>query len=188
MKTISWDSIPDPDGRPLRKTRSYLDARSTAVAYIGIGRKTTGRVRVQLLRKGHPDEMAGLVVSDLVEEGILDDMAYGQALIRSRTGAGTESILAMRSRMLRLGLDSRVIENLLAESPPPDDVDSLLALLRKKYARDLTVSGKIPADAPPGLAARMMRFLCGRGFPYERVRETVTAMTDIRLRGDLDDI
>lgn len=188
MKTISWDSIPDPGDRPLRKTRPYLDARSAAITYIGIGRKTTGRVRMHLLRKGHPDDMAGLVVADLVEEGILDDMAFGKALIRSRTGVGTESILVMRARMLRLGLDSRITEILLAESPPPDDVDSLVALLRKKYARNLPASGKIPADAPPGLAAKMMRFLCGRGFPYERVREAVTAIMDMHLRGDLDDI
>ena len=170
MKKISLDLIPDPDHNPLARTRPYLDARSAAIAYIGIGRKTTGRVKTYLLKKDVSEEVARLVVSDLIHDGYLDDMTYGRSLLKAKTGTNAESVIAARTRLLRLGMDPDVVARLMEDHPPEETSDVLAELLQKKFARFLDDSGKIPAEAPPGLALKMMRYLGGRGFPYEHIQ------------------
>ncbi len=187
MKKISWDSIPDPGELPARRTRTYLDARSAAIAYIGIGRKTTGRVRIHLLRKAVAEEIADLVVADLIQDGYLDDMTYGQSLLEARTGANSESVIAARTRLLRLGVNPDAVNALMQDYAPSESRDELVAILRKKYGRFLDDSGKIPADAPPGLAMKMARYLAGRGFSYENIQAAVAALANANGRGAMDE-
>ena len=114
-------------------------------------------------------------------------MTYGRALLQSRTGAESESAIAARARMLRLGFDPVVVSRLLEDNPPKESPDVLTVILKKKYARFLDDSGKLPADAPPGLALKMMRYLGGRGFSYEHIQAAVAVLTGKNSIGDMND-
>ena len=77
------------------------------------------------------------MVADLIKDGYLDDMTYGQSLLQSRTGVNSESVIAARTRLLRLGVSPDAVDTLMQECAPSESRDELVAILRKKYGRFL---------------------------------------------------
>ncbi len=177
MKKISLDLKPDPSDNPLRRTPAYFDARTAAIAYIGTAKRTSGRVRSHLERKGVTADLLDVLISDLFQDGYLDDMTCARSILRTRSPSGLESASAARMRLIRLGVDPAVVEGLTDSEISEASPEAITTLLQKKFARFLDADGMMPADAVPGLAVRMSRFLAGRGFGYETIRKAVDALS-----------
>lgn len=188
MKKISWTSIPDPNEDPIRKTRAYLDARATAIGFIGISKKASGRVRTRLEKDGVPDELIRRILSDLAEDGYLDDRAFGQAILDTRARKGVESLPALRVRLLRLGVAPDIAEELLDAQDGTVSRDALTRLLYTKFGSQLTDNATLPYVERRKLMGRMARFLASRGFSGGEATEAVFHVMGSDAGGLSDDL
>ena len=172
MKKISLDSnsdlVSESEKAIAERVRS---GRTLAVSWMGIERKSSGRVSDYLSRHGyHQDEIA-LILTSLHDDDYLDDERLARRILRSRQGRQAESRLALFQRMIRLGLDENAIENVLSADEPDDDQTAKI-LLEQRYARAITdlISDKNQGDSKAfgrqryELAAKAARFLASRGF------------------------
>lgn len=178
MKTISWDSIAKPEAESTRKTRAYLDARATAIGYIGVSRKTSGRVREKMRQAGVSDEVAAAVLADLIADGYINDYDCGWAILAARARKGVESTALLRVRLLRLGVAAAVAEALLAERPVRVDNEELVALLQDKFGKQMAAVGVWPPPERNKWTGRMARFLASRGFTGGEAAEAVYHVLD----------
>lgn len=141
-------------------------ARSAVVRWLGLSRKPSGQARDFLQRQGFDSVIIDRVLSELKEEGRLDDFRLARQKSRTRTGAKSESALRTTQRLSAQGLDREAIEQALAERPT--DRDLALAALQGKF--------RPPLAQEPGitdLKVKYYRFLMNRGFSPDIVRESI---------------
>lgn len=110
-------------------------ARSVAISYIGISRKSSGKVHDYLLHKGISREISDEVVHQLQKDGYVDDLRIGRTLIASRTARKTEGKAVLLRRLFQAGISREVISQLKEEIP--EDRDSILILIDEKLMPEL---------------------------------------------------
>ncbi|MEM1444535.1 MAG: regulatory protein RecX [Planctomycetota bacterium] len=76
---------------------------------------SAGMIRDKLRQLGHPPEVIEQVLTRLDKLGLLDDAAYGRALIRETTRGKPAGERLLRQKLFAKRLDSALIDLLLAE-------------------------------------------------------------------------
>ncbi len=149
-----------------KETDQQLEtARRSAVDFIGISKKSSGRVTNALLNKGYSREISSLVVSDLIEDGYIDDERVARSILLSRTGTRAEGRIHLFARLLERGVPSEVAERVIPTFPP--DSVTIIDFLRCSFKTEGPVELS-REDFRPTLA-RTTRLLVRRGFSYDLV-------------------
>lgn len=172
MKKISLDSIykpkSDEDIELERKTR---EARSAAIRHIGIASKSSGHVREFLIRQDFDPEIVERVLTDLVDEGTIDDRKIASRIVRERRAGKSESQAAVRSRMIRQGVSGDVVEDL--DSDLVQDEVSASTLVQMRFAKELQAFKLADRDTKRRLLGKMNRFLQSRGYSSSCARKAI---------------
>ncbi|MEM9881723.1 MAG: regulatory protein RecX [Planctomycetota bacterium] len=149
----------------------------------GLARRamSSGMVRQKLRRLDPPADAATVdrVLERLVELGLLDDEAFGRALIRDVTRAKPAGPALLRQKLYAKGLDQGVIDRLVAEATADDEAqaDAAVAFARKRAAS----MRKLDAATRD---RRLYGQLARRGFTPDDIRR---AMAAVRAGGDDDE-
>lgn len=144
---------------------SLSSAREAAVGFIGISKKSSGRVRDHLLRKGFSSDLCDSVVAGLIEDGFIDDERVARAILVSRRGAKSEGRFRLRARMIERGVPENTAESVLAMSPA--DSDTITELLRSTYKSDGPI--ELSRDEYRPAVTKASRFLVSRGYSYDLI-------------------
>jgi regulatory protein len=183
MKTIS--SIYNKSSQEIEHESACRAARMDAIAYIGISRKTSGRITGWLYKKGYPDSVIEPVIQELIAEGTVNDKAIADSILRSLRDRRAESSSNAYRRLLRLGIDenaaTRSIEEAFQDSHR--EYSEALALIDLKFARNIDTIDELDSEAILKLKQKIFRFLLNRGYSREKA---LTAM-NMALRGQADD-
>lgn len=187
MKKISWDSIGDSLSDERRAwNRKIQDVRSEAIAYIGLGKKPSGQVEARLRDEGFDEDIVREVITQLKEEGYLDDRVIARRMIKQRRGRRAESKQALRQRMIDRGLAHDAINQAISEM----DQDDVLAheLIRTRFPDEIdTLRQKDTSpDEKKRLFARIARFLSSRGFDAELIQRLLYRVRDDQSSIDRD--
>lgn len=187
MKKISWDSIGDSLSDERRAwNRKIQDVRSEAIAYIGLGKKPSGQVEARLRDEGFDEDIVREVITQLKEEGYLDDRVIARRMIKQRRGRRAESKQALRQRMIDRGLAHDAIDQAISEM----DQDDVLAheLLQTRFPDEIdTLRQKDTSpDEKKRLFARIARFLSSRGFDAELIQRLLHRVRDDQSSIDRD--
>ncbi len=129
----------------------FLEARSRSV----------DETRRRLLDAGYLGPLVDGAVARLVELGLLDDEAFARAWVASRDRAHPRGERALRTELVRKGIDRGVIDAVLAERAAGIDPSTVS-----------TVRAPAPGEADDAAALRLL----------ERRRRTLERITDARLR------
>ena len=156
MKMISSDSIYNSEN----DDREIDLICQSAVRYIGISNKTSGRVARYLQQKGYDEGKIEIAIDRLKDRLYIDDFAIARRMIRLRNGRRSVSARAHRHYMVNAGVCVEAVETVLMELPP-DEKTAPLALVGKY---DNKVDCKMES---------MIRFLCGRGYSFEVAQRAV---------------
>ena len=127
-----------------------------------------------------PAEVIDQVIARLTELDLLDDRAFGQALIRDLTRSKPAGPMLLKQKLYAKGLDAKLIDELVAEATndPDEQADGATAFAEKKIRR----MRHLDADT---IKRRLYGQLSRRGFTPDAIR---TAM-DAVLRDDpADDV
>ena len=150
---------------------SFREARSLAVSYIGISHKTSGKTSEYLIRKGVSREIAGQVISSLLDDGYIDDLRVARSLIQSRRGRKAEGQRALQQRLLQAGIPRPVIDE--ASEVMPDDEVSILDLSEERLMPELRKQiGMDSFDAEKWMN-KAFRFLLSRGYSTSLAMDTL---------------
>jgi regulatory protein len=180
MKTISSDWTANlPDDQQRARARLLQDARTKAIAFLGLARKPTGQVAKCLAEQGFDQDIIKDVLKDLEADGYLDDLRLARRIVSQRqTGRQAESRTALRRRMMDRGLSGTAIDEALAEVI--SDREAATGLLAARFA------GEWPTRDRRKLQ-KMARFLAGRGFSADMISQLLLSRYDEAPLSDDDD-
>ena len=158
-----------PEADPEQVARTIVLRRLTAAP------RTRHDLRVDLLRRNIPDDVADRVLDRFVEVGLIDDASYAQAWVESRQRSRGTARAVLRQELRTKGVPAADAEEALAGIDPEAE---------RERARQL-VRAKLPAMSrldPVARARRLTGMLQRRGYPasvaYAVVREVVDELPD----------
>ncbi len=160
-----------------------LNARADAIAYISSGRKPSGKIRNKLIHKGYPPEVIEEVISELTEDGRVNDEAYAAAVIKSRSGSRIVSSSAMEYNLIRSGVPKAIAANAVKDmfNSRNNDAFSAYQLLDLKFASKADKILENDKGKQNSFLASMYRFLVSRGFEDEIAAEVVRKFLNDRI-------
>ena len=139
----------------MNSSDTYRQALSCAVKHIGIATYSSGKIRVYLIEHGFSEDVAGAVVSELIEREYINDRKASRKVLISRTGKKQESRDYILKRLLAAGIDRTVAEEVASELP--SDTKTCYQLFESLgYTED---SDEIRSE--------MINTAVRRGYPYE---------------------
>lgn len=167
MKTISSDYKKSEQEREF--DNSCNKARSDSISYIGLSKKSSGRIAGWLLKKGYPDSIVQFVINDLITEGVIDDEILAKAILRSRKDQKVESSYSALQRLLRLGIAKETAKKCVQESFKDHnrELSDSIMLLRLKFIRKIDTMDEMDQEEQYKFKQKIFRFLLSRGYNRE---------------------
>ena len=167
VKTISLDYEKSPQERECDDLRRK--ARSDALCYIGISKKTSGRITGWLLKKGYPDSIIDFVIKELADEGMVNDRRIAMAILDSRNRQKAESSSSALRRLLRLGIDRETAKECIEEAYQDrnKEISDAIMLLRLKFTRKIDTMNELDQTEQRKLKQKMFRYILNRGYDRE---------------------
>lgn len=127
-----------------------------------------GMVERKLRELGHPPEAAAQVIERLESLDLLDDEAYGRALIRELTRAKPAGPMLLRQKLQQKGLERTLIDRLVAETTvDADDQRQAAADYARRKLRSLL------RYEPAVQKRRLYGQLARRGFAPDTIRDAM---------------
>jgi regulatory protein len=103
--------------RERRERRAAIDdpevVLNAAARFLEVRPRSVDEVRRHLIQAGYRSELVDSAVARLLELGMLDDRAFGQAWVESRDRARPRGESAIRQELAHKGLDRELIAELL---------------------------------------------------------------------------
>ncbi len=112
-------------------------ARTIALDLLTARSRSSHELRAGLLRRRTPPDVADEVIGRLTEVGLVDDVAFAEALTTSRVTHSHRGRARIRQELREKGVDREIAEAALAELDPEAEMEGALALARRR-ARSLT--------------------------------------------------
>lgn len=142
-------------------------AREQVLRLLTIRSRSRRELYLRLKQKGHPDTLIDPLLNRLTETGLIDDARFASERARAlglSKGWGPRKLTAdLRAKGVNADLVQAAIEEVYAETP---QVEILRRVAEKKFG---TALFEVEVDFK--LKGRAQRFLLGRGFDGELVRD-----------------
>jgi regulatory protein len=151
--------------RPQAATGSPMDA---ALKFLGYSARSVREVERHLDEKQYGEVEVYETVERLKELGLLDDLAFAEAFIRTRLATKPVSRRKLYEQLLSHELPRELIEEALQAVDDPAEQENALAVA-EKYARQMEA---LPADER---ARRVLQRLLTRGYAYDDAAAAVEA-------------
>jgi len=139
--------------------RCYRDA----VRYLGYRMRSIRELHRFLKGKAHSAATRQTVRDRLEKRGYINDADYARVYVENRSRFSPRGAFVLRHELRRKGIDEQIIDRSLADL----DEDRLASQVLEKR---LVHWKKLDRLA---LQTKALRFLHGRGFPYETARRTL---------------
>ncbi|MQN00580.1 MAG: regulatory protein RecX [Lachnospiraceae bacterium] len=121
----------------------------------------------RLTSSGYPEDIADAAIDYASSYGYVDDRRYASNYIYFHQEQ--KSRRRLTQDLLRKGIDKDIIEDCLDEASLTSEEEKIRELIEKRH---YDVSSADPRDK-----AKMIRFLLGRGFDYDKVREALRSLS-----------
>jgi len=126
----------------------------------------------------HPPDVRERVLDRLTELGMLDDAAYGRAVIRDTVARKPAGPALLKHKLFQKGIDRSLIDQLAHEATADDDQQ--LAAATELAERRLRSMARLE---PPVRKRRLYGLLARRGFTPDTIHAALDALAD-RIGGD----
>ena len=141
----------------------YRRCLNAAIRYIGYRPRSEFEVRQRLRQRGFEDDMLEKVVTDLKEQGLIDDTSFARFWKENRQDFSPRSRWLTGAELQRKGIDRELIDRVVSEV---DDNDAA-------YRAALHKSRHLPSSDYQLFRRRLGEHLKRRGFTYEVINNTI---------------
>lgn len=94
-------------------TTKFLSAYDQAVRYLGVKMHSRADLETKLLRKGHDSTEVRQVLSQLEEEGFIDDAKYAEIFLKNLMTYKTFGYYGIRNKLLQKKINKSLVDSLL---------------------------------------------------------------------------
>lgn len=154
-------------------------ARDAALTLLSYRSRSRSELRQRLFRKGFPTEIVDPCLDRLEANGLLDDESFARAFVDERLRNRPRGPYALRTELIRRGIDSDLAERVVQEALAGNS-ESELELARRAFQKFRRSRGEDPIRTRRRLAA----YLARRGFSASVVAEF---LSEIKLNEGNED-
>ena len=133
-------------------------ANNIALNQLSMSPKTRQQLEKALAKKDTPPDIAKTVLDRLAELGYVDDLAYAQMFIRSKTNTKHLARRAMSYELAKRGVPKDLIEEALLDITTEDEWE----MARELVAKKLRTMKDLGQDV---ITRRLMGTLARKGYP-----------------------
>jgi regulatory protein len=168
------DDIDQAQLTALVNSEERFAAKQAALRLLARRPRTVKEIRDRLRAKEYPQPHIAAAVEELTRAGMLDDAAFARTLVRDAVSARPTGKLALRRKLLLLGVEKSIVEEALLETF--ESVDEL-ASAEEAAQRFLKRSNAIRKAGPLQQRQRLAGFLTRRGFDWSVIGPVVNKFT-----------
>jgi len=132
-------------------------ANNIALNQLSMSPKTRYQLEQALAKKGTPEDIAKIVIDRLAELGYVDDLAYTQMFIRSKTKTKHLAKRALAYELNKRGVSKEIIDHALVDISIDDEWELARALVAKKIRSMNGLSREV-------ITRRLMGTLARKGY------------------------
>ena len=140
--------------------------KQRAFRLLGRRQHSSSELKRKLWNKDYEPRLIDDVIEDLKKKGYLDDKEFICAFMTEKSKTKSWSIKKIKSELIKSGLASKLIDELLSEQPKDSDYENAMKLAKKKYAILLQRNLE-----PKDLKNKLSTYLFSKGFVYELIKE-----------------
>ena len=154
------------------KRDPYIRALNNAYRLLSIRERSEREIRQRLKDKGYGRETEDRVIKDLKSKDLVDDSRFVQAWIKDRSTVRPKGILAIKSELIKKGVDGALIDAALKDRDIGyNEYEVAKALINKKF-------GTTPLLAEKGLdrgkrKKSIYAHLAQRGFSFDIINDII---------------
>ncbi|MFT4044241.1 MAG: regulatory protein RecX [Gordonia sp. (in: high G+C Gram-positive bacteria)] len=156
-------------------------AWDAALRLLGVRARSRSEMTQRLRHRGFDEDTVADVMARLDRAKLLDDEEFAAEWVRSRHTNSGRGRVALRHELAGKGIDSAIVERVLADIDTDDERDTAAALVARKLTG--AVVAELTADAGDRSARdkyfrRLAAMLMRRGYPQSIAIEVVTEALD----------
>ena len=162
----------DPDKlETLQATEELLNAKRAALRFLSYRLRTVREVRDKLRENEFGDEVISKTVYDLEQTGLLNDKEFARTYIRDTLAIRPSGKYLLKRRLLLLGLDKSLVDEVLNESLENESQESAALEAARKFMKKANALQR--RKDPLKIRNRLVNFLSRRGFTWDVTTKTV---------------
>jgi regulatory protein len=136
---------------------------NTAIRYLSYRPRSEAEIRQRLQRHGFENDCTEKVITQLKEQGLVDDTTFARFWKENRESFSPRSRWLTRLELQRKGLNNSIIEQIIGEV---DDGDSA-------YRAALSKARRLSPSEYQDFRRRLGEYLRRRGFDYDVINDTI---------------
>ena len=148
------------DNEPLDPDAERLAVRKRAMDLLARREHAPAELSTKLAKRDHDREIVAAVLDELIDDGLLSESRYADALVSSRASRGTGPV-RIRAELAAVQVSDFEIDRALEDAEV--DWHALAEQVRRKR-----FGAEMPEDFPA--KAKQMRFLQRRGFDGDQLQ------------------
>ncbi|MDH3267781.1 MAG: recombination regulator RecX [Ignavibacteria bacterium] len=148
--------------------------KQRAFRLLGRRQHSTSELKRKLWNKDYEQKLIDEVINDLQKNGYLDDNEFIRAFVAEKSKSKYWSIKKIKSELIKSGLASKMIDEILSKEPGDFDYDNALKLAKKKY--ELLKNRNLETK---DLKNKLSTYLFSKGFDYELIKEVYSKIMKI---------
>lgn len=167
-------SISESELSELVNEDSYFRARAKAYHLLSYRQRTHVELSRRLSKSGFSAHIIDRVMERLIELDMIDDEAYARAFSEARIRSKGYGPRRIRTELYRKGVDSKIIETVLADAYQEKAADVLALEAARKYMRRLEGESD-----PQKRRSKLTAYLARRGFSFDQMTDAVTELESL---------
>ena len=140
--------------------------KQRAFRLLGRRQHSSSELKRKLWNKDYEPRLIDDVIEDLKKKDYLDDKEFIRAFVAEKSRSKSWSIKKIKSELIKSGLASKLIDELLSEQPKDSDYENVMKLAKKKYAILLQRNLE-----PKDLRNKLSTYLFSKGFDYDLIKK-----------------
>lgn len=148
------------DGEEIRRIlaeEEWNKVRQSALHYLSYRPRTVREVEVHLQAKGYEPDSIHSVITEVKDQGFLDDRRFAEAWVEERRGRKGYGVLALKRELEQKGISPEIAEDVLSRVDDEEERKLARETAEKRYRR-------LAGEPWPKVERRLGQYLLRRGF------------------------
>jgi regulatory protein len=165
------DEISEDRFSALIEQNKLFHIKQRAFRLLGRRMHSSSELRRKLWNKDYEQKLIDEVIQDLKNNGYLNDENFIREFVAEKSKAKNWSSKKIKSELIKRGLASKIIDEMLGQHPNETDQESAMKLTQKKFE-----SLKKRNFEPKELRNKLSTYLFSKGFEYELIKEVISKL------------
>jgi len=148
-------------------------AKAACLRLLALRARSRGELRKRLEKRGFSAAIIGKALAELRQLGLVNDGEFARTWVEERLRSRPLGAARLRWELRRRGVSEKMAAAVVRKALGEEGELRIAGELARARLRRVCAEGEVRGSAAKGELARLSRFLAGRGFSCEVVREVI---------------